>query len=140
MLSLTADTNIYISALNFGGQPLRLLDLARAGIVRIDISEPILDEVLRVLRDKFRWDAAMLSEAEDLISGFTRRVAPTKEIDTIKEDPPDNRVLECAEEAASDFIVTGDRHLLRLGNHFAIPIVRVTDLLSTEPPQLHPRR
>lgn len=31
MPSVTADTNIYISALNFGGQPLRFLDLARTG-------------------------------------------------------------------------------------------------------------
>ena len=38
MPSATADTNIYISALHFGGLPLRFLDLARAGAIRLDIS------------------------------------------------------------------------------------------------------
>ncbi len=78
MPSVTADTNIYISALNFGGQPLRLLDLARAGVVRIDISEAILEEVLRVLRDKFQWEQEKLHEAEALIAGFTHRTAPSQ--------------------------------------------------------------
>jgi putative PIN family toxin of toxin-antitoxin system len=130
MLSATADTNIYISALNFGGPPLRFLDMACAGAIRVDISKPILEEVLRVLCDKFRWEADKIQEAEALITGFTQRVTPTKTLDVIKEDPPDDRVLECAAEAPSDFIVTGDRDLLRLGHYDTIPIVKVADFLN----------
>jgi hypothetical protein len=33
----------------------------------------------------------------------------------VTEDPADNRILECALAAGSDTIVTGDRHLLKLG-------------------------
>jgi len=130
MLSATADTNIYISAFNFGGQPLRFLNMARAGVFRVDISEPIIEEVLRVLRDKFEWNADRLQEVEALVAGFTQRVMPTQTLNIIKEDPPDNRVLECAAEALSDFIVTGDRDLLRLGQFGSIPIVKVADFLN----------
>jgi predicted nucleic acid-binding protein len=42
VVSVTADTNIYVSALNFGGGPDRVLDLARAGTIRLAISEAIL--------------------------------------------------------------------------------------------------
>jgi len=129
MPSATADTNIYISALNFGGQPLRFLDLVRAGAIRLDISEPILAEVLRVLRDKFRWDEDKVRDAETLIAGFTHRSVPTQTLDIIREDPPDNRILECAVEAQSDVIISGDGDLLRLRQYGAIPIMKVSDFL-----------
>ena len=53
MIRGTADSNIYISALHFGGPPDRLLDLARTGVIELTISDDILAEVTRVLRDKF---------------------------------------------------------------------------------------
>ncbi len=53
MLSVTVDTNIYISAFKFGGPSLRLLRLAVEGKLEIAISPPIMDETLRVLREKF---------------------------------------------------------------------------------------
>jgi predicted nucleic acid-binding protein len=34
-------------------------------------------------------------------------VQPGVRLDVVKEDPPDNRILECAVNAGSDFIVTG---------------------------------
>ncbi len=130
MLSATADTNIDIPVLNFGGPPLHFLDLARAGTIRLDISEPILQEALRVLGDKFQWEASRVKEAEALITGFKQRVTPSQTLNVIKEDPPDNRILECAIEASSDFIVSGDKDLLRVGHLGAIPIVKVSDFLS----------
>jgi predicted nucleic acid-binding protein len=50
---VVADTNVLVSALQFGGKPKQLLDLAVDGYVDIALSEAILDETLRVLRDKF---------------------------------------------------------------------------------------
>jgi hypothetical protein len=44
-------------------------------------------------------------------------VNPTTIIHAIPEDPDDNRVLECAVEVRSLFIVTGDADLLRLGQY-----------------------
>jgi hypothetical protein len=49
---------------------------------------------------------------------------PTQTIDVIKEDPDDNRILECAVTAGSDVIVTYDKDLLRLGEHMGIKIER----------------
>ncbi len=48
----------------------------------------------------------------------------------IDEDPADDRVLEAALEGAAEVIISGDRHLLRLGTWREIPIVRVTDLIE----------
>jgi predicted nucleic acid-binding protein len=42
-------------------------------------------------------------------------VSPTATVNIVKEDPEDDRILECAAEAKSDFIVTEDKDLLRVG-------------------------
>jgi uncharacterized protein len=130
VLKVTADSNIYISALQFGGQPLRLLELARAGAIDLAISEPIIAEVERVLRDKFNWPGEQVHEIEPRLAAFTRRVTPTETLDVVKDDPADNRILECAKAAGSEYVVTGDDDLLRLGKYVEIQIVKVSDFLQ----------
>jgi hypothetical protein len=41
--------------MNFGGAPDKLLDMARNGDIVLAISDPIVEEVTHVLRDKFGW-------------------------------------------------------------------------------------
>ena len=130
MPSVTADSNIWVSAFGFGGNPRRLIEMADAGEIQIDISEFIIDEVLRTLRVKFEWSAERLQEAADQMTVIARKVAPSRTVDILKEDPADNRILECAAHAKSDYLVTGDTELLRLGSFEDIPIVKVADFLE----------
>ena len=130
MLSVTADTNIYISALNFGGPPDRVLDLARAGAIRLIISDAIREEVAGVLQSKFRWSEAAIEAAEQRISEFTELVYPMQTVRIVEEDPDDNRILECAHASSSDYIVTGDQHLLRLGHFGNTKIVKAAQFLE----------
>ena len=130
MPSATADSNIYVSGLQFGGLPRRFLDLAAAGDFRLDISDAILSETLGVLRDKFAWSPEALRQAEEDIRGYTRRITPTQTLDVIEADPSDNRILECAAAANSDCIVSGDRHLLQLGQHRNARIMKVAEFIQ----------
>jgi uncharacterized protein len=113
-VKVTLDTNIYVSALQFGGKPMQLLQMGLDGDIDIAISQPILDETIRVLREKFTWSDADLREAVAAISAATYRVEPTEALDVVKEDPTDNRVLECAVAAGSVVVVSGDSHLLKI--------------------------
>jgi predicted nucleic acid-binding protein len=61
VLSVTADTNIYISALNFGGVPDRVLDLARAGAIRLAISDAIQVKLSVVLQLEFGLEISSVS-------------------------------------------------------------------------------
>ena len=117
MPRIVADTNIYISALNFAGSADKVLALGRAGLIEICISPAILDEIGGVLARKFRWSATRVREARLAISGFTVAVHPREPVSVILEDEADNRILECALTAGADAIVTGDHHLLQL-RHF----------------------
>jgi putative PIN family toxin of toxin-antitoxin system len=132
MVGVTADSNIYISALNFGGAPDRVLDLARAGEIELHISDAILGEVLRVLRDKFRWSEEAVALAKDRLADFTKTVQPGQAVQLVEADPTDNRILECALAGKSDYIVTGDNHLLKLGQFRNAQIVKPADFLRTQ--------
>ena len=130
MRRVTPDSNILISALMFGGKPLRLLEMALEGDVRLCISDAILAETLRVLRDKFGHTAEQLTEAEGYIAACSERVVPTHVLDVVKSDPDDNRVLECALAAGSEVVVSGDSDLLQLGSHEGIRIMKISEFLA----------
>jgi predicted nucleic acid-binding protein len=85
--------------------------------------------VLRVLREKFHWQGYYIHAAKQRIEKTARMVDPKETLDIITSDPPDNRVLECAAAAASEFIVTEDRDLLRLRQHGPARVVKVADFL-----------
>ena len=71
MLALTLDSNVYISGLEFGGVGFRLIDMARAGAVRIDVSPAILDEVIQVLRSREAGKNGEFGCAKAISSGVT---------------------------------------------------------------------
>ncbi len=49
-------------------------------------------------------------------------IEPNEQIDLIKEDPDDNKFLECSVEAEADIIISGDQHLLDLEQFRGIEI------------------
>ena len=132
MPRIVADTNIYISALNFAGTADEVLALGRAGLIEIYISRAILDEIDGVLARKFRWSATRVREARGAIGDFTILVHPQDAVSVVSEDEADNRILECALAAGADTIVTGDRHLLELRKFGSVRITTPREFLDAE--------
>ena len=131
MLRVTADTNIFISSLVFpGGKPFQLLQLARAGKINLTVSDAILDEIGGVLARKFGWQPHDIAEARKWITEIARTATPAVQLNVIKEDPADDRILECAVAAGADYIVSGDNDLLRLGHYDGKPIMNPSDFLT----------
>jgi uncharacterized protein len=127
---VVADTNVLVSAIQFGGKPKQLLDLASDGHIDLAISDAILEETLRILRDKFHHAPDELREADQQLRVIARAVTPTENINVVVADPSDDRILECAVAADAEAIVSGDRHLLALGNFRGMPIQRVAEFLA----------
>lgn len=113
MIRVVADTNIYISAILFGGKPEEIRKLARQGTIELLVSETILAEIAGVLKRKFGWSDWQISEVIKDIRSITTLITPVSALSVIKEDEPDNRVLECAAEGKAQYIVTGDKHHLQ---------------------------
>jgi len=91
----TADSNIYVSALQFGGIPREFLNAARAGSFKLAISNPIISEIRGVLLEKFRWSEDILDESVGALLDFAELVYPGESLRIVIEDPDDDRVLEC---------------------------------------------
>jgi putative PIN family toxin of toxin-antitoxin system len=126
------DSNVLVAAYNWpGGVADRAYLLVRRGVVELHVSLFILGEVERVLREKFGWEDKVGRAVAQI-----RRVAggvhnPEESVGEIRDDPTDNRILECALVADADLIVTGDKkHLLPLGSFQGISIVGLRDFLA----------
>jgi putative PIN family toxin of toxin-antitoxin system len=130
VISATLDTSVYIRALHFGGPATVIIGHARGGSIRIDISDAIVAETNRVLRDKFQWDPYSLQAAREKLLALGNHVSPKETLHVIKEDPDDDRVLECAATAKSDFIVSEDKDLRRLVRFGDARIVSVREFIS----------
>lgn len=128
-MRVVADTNVFLSALLFGGPPEEIINLARQGQVELLASADILLELAAVLKVKFEWQDAAIADVVRSIGYFSSLVKPQVAIKEITDDA-DNRVLECAVEAEADFIVSGDHHLLDLKSYRGIRILKARALLD----------
>lgn len=130
-IKVVFDTNIFISAIIFGGNPRRCLELARTKEIELVASSAILLELTRKLKEKFSWSASEIIDAIEGLSMFVKIVSPQKRIYKIKKEPADNRILEAALEVNVDYIVSGDKkHLLSLKSFKGIPIINATQFLQ----------
>ena len=108
-MRVVADTNILVSALQFGGKP-------------------------KQLRETFDRSPEWLTEADRQLRVIIRLVETTERLRVIGADPSDDRIPECAAAGRADVIVSGDVHLLRLGNFRGVPIQRVAAFLDAVTP------
>jgi uncharacterized protein len=127
---IVADTNIFLSALLFGGSPEEIIDLARRGVVDLVVSTGILLELSSVLKAKFGWGDEEIADAVRTIGYCSTLVKPEVTIKEIRADESDNMVLECAIAGDVDFIVSGDHHLLDLETYRGIRILKARELLD----------
>ncbi|MBI1892499.1 MAG: putative toxin-antitoxin system toxin component, PIN family [Candidatus Rokubacteria bacterium] len=124
MIRVVPDTNIYISAIVFGGTCEAILALARASVVDLFVSRPILRELKLVLGDAFGWSAPQVREALAEVNSLASLIRPRIKLSGIVAHDPDHRILECALAARADFLVTGDkRHLQPLNTFRGVRIV-----------------
>jgi uncharacterized protein len=119
------DTNVIVSAiLKPGNIPASLVALAMEGAVRLFLTQEILEEYREVLkRPKFGFDPSAVDAFLQDIEKAAVMVYPTKRVRRAL-DEPDNRILECAQEAEAHYVVTGNK------KHFPFPEFKGTKIVS----------
>ncbi|GBC95281.1 hypothetical protein HRbin16_01068 [bacterium HR16] len=86
MKRVVCDTNIYISAFIFpGSKPDQVLDLARQGFIELNVSSFILDELRRVLLEKFRMEHTKSEEILERVRQLATIVEPEVRVFVIRE-------------------------------------------------------
>jgi uncharacterized protein len=114
-LRLVIDTNILVSAaLKPEGLQRTVLVLAMTRPARLYISQAILAEYREVLaRREFKIRRGLRQQFLQLIKYRAQLVDPVRALQVTK-DPDDNKFVECADAARTDYLVTGNqRHFPR---------------------------
>jgi len=117
------DTNVLVSGLAYPGSlPGRIVNAGRQGGLDLVLSHYILDEMVRVLP---RLPRIQLTPAEirDLADSFlllAEIVEPSAEWEAALQDKNDQLVLGTLRAAEADYLITGDKDLLALGDRYPI--------------------
>lgn len=128
---IVCDTNTLVSGFLWRGNEFRLLSAVLDRKVVLFSSPELLSEFVRVLSyEKLRPFVANPGELSEKLESMAVFVGPNEAVEIVKEDPQDNRGLECALAANVDFIVSGDRHLLKLRTFHGMPIVTTNAALE----------
>ena len=138
-MRVVLDTNVWLSALVYSpasGTLRKILDHFEDGGFHLVTSPELVDEFIEVFDRHLISDAIkhkwvnLLKRSHVDSPPYVHHVEPKNEITTITVDPDDNRVLECAAEGRANFIVTGDKHLLKLERFQDIAILSPRDFLK----------
>lgn len=126
------DTNVFISALFWKGNPNEILRKCYAKELKLLTSEEILGEIARILtrERKFELTKGEITKHIDIIKSNSELLMPKIRVNEITEDPADNKFLECAVAGKADYIVSGDRHLLNLKKYENIRILNSSEFLK----------
>jgi len=132
-MKVVLDTNVLLSALIKSGKPRELLFRIAEKRAQLVLSRGILEEFLEVTDDP----RIRKYVDEDGVIAFLRAVGSIATVirarskfKVVKEDPDDDTVLRVAYDGKAEYIVSGDRHLLSLGQFRRIKIVTVSQMLD----------
>lgn len=129
MIRAVLDANVFVSAVLIPtGNPARLLALWRDGALTLVLSQPILDELARVLQypklvKRHGWSSEHIGEFVAELADFGVLVPTTLPLTVMTDDPDDNKYLECAVDGAVEYLVSGDEHLLKLREYRHVAIL-----------------
>ena len=133
MIRVVIDTNIFISSFfNPKGNPKRVIDLWKNRKITLCVTEEILEEYVEVLA---RLGFSNEPELEELLRLFKKKnnityIASTPKFSLIKDDPSDDKFIECAVVANAQYIISGDKHLLNLKTFRNISIISPSEFLN----------
>jgi len=128
------DTNIWISIFFNKIIGREFDDLFRSEKIEVFVSEEILQEISRVLEYQkikkiLKKSGISSRDVLEEILRVSKVVNPRKKLEVL-EDPEDNKFLECALESETEYVVSGDKHMLRLKKFGDIKIISARELME----------
>jgi len=133
-MKVVLDTSVLISALIKSGKPRELLLKIAQGEAQLILSRSILEEFLEATDDpRIR---RYVDEGDTIaflrvMGSIAKMVRVRSRFKVVKDDPDDDVTLRTAKDGRADYIVSGDNHLLSLGELRGIKIVTVNEMLKS---------
>lgn len=130
-MRLVLDTNVLVSAVLGAGPPRQLAQRCFDGKDTLLVSPATLQELVEVLRrPKFGLDEKEVHRVLATILAAAEAIEPQVHFQAISEDPDDDAFLNLAVAGQANLLVSGDKHLLKLGSFHGIPILPATAALE----------
>jgi putative PIN family toxin of toxin-antitoxin system len=132
-MKIVIDTNVMVSSF-WGGNPKRIIDMWSEGRVTLCLSQAIFEEYVRVI-------SKLGLDGENELFNVLKLLREGRNIEFsigemknrfIKDDPDDDKFVNCAIEHDCKVIVSGDKHLLKAGKIFDIQILNPKDFLDLQ--------
>jgi putative PIN family toxin of toxin-antitoxin system len=123
------DSGVWISAFQFGGTPLTALRTAYRQH-RIATGDKILQEIRRILRQKFGWSPDRIEGALNDYLDDVLYVQIPGVVKGVCRDPNDDMVFECAVMTGAEVVVSGDKDLLAVGTYEGIRVLTPREFLN----------
>lgn len=130
-MKIVLDTNVLISGIFFRGPPYEILRAWRDGRVQLLVSPSILDEYHRIGAElALQFQGVDLKPFLDLLTVQAEIVLAPALPPVIPDDPSDDKFLEAAVAGGARYIVSGDKHLLKLSVFQGIEILKPRDFVQ----------
>jgi len=124
------DTNIWISGLLWRGRPYQCLLLGRAKVVQAVYCQAMVAELAQKLRQAFGFTENRIQAVVYDLRRVSEHVEITGDLHVIADDPDDDKFVECALRGRALWIVSGDHHLLDLGEYEGIGILSAAEFVA----------
>jgi putative PIN family toxin of toxin-antitoxin system len=125
------DTNLYVAEVMLGGSAERMVQATSAARWRVYCNSHVLDEVHRILTQKFGFNARLGRLTQERIRRRSTLVVPLDSSrHKVAQDPEDSPILQSAIAAGVDFLVTNDKVLLALNPYEGLRIISMTDYFT----------
>ena len=121
-MKIVLDANVIIAAFAARGLCESIMEVCLSEH-EISLSDDLLDEILRNLRDKIKLPRDVVDNIGALLRGHSNFSIPSPLASDVCRDPDDIKILGLAVATNADYIVTGDKDLLVLKGFEGIPIL-----------------
>lgn len=128
--SIVIDTNVFLSAIVFGGQPRKLINLIADDALTLVTAEELVTELRRVITSKFLEFIADLKKIEKLLESDATWVRLGGVTIAVSRDSDDDKFIEVAVLGNCHYIISGDKDLLDIKLYDSVKIVSVSEFLE----------
>lgn len=127
-LRVVVDTNVFVSAFIWGGNPQKVIRKWLKGELILLLSPFLLAEILLVL-ERFGFNQKDLQKLRYILEIHSLKLAPRRKV-TLCRDKKDNQVLDLCLAGKADYLVTGDKDLLAIKKFQKTKIVSAKEFLN----------
>jgi len=131
-MKITVDTNFLISATQWDNSVAHKLLMK---LIKVDTeiftTKDIIEEFIEILERDFKHTKEEANSTVEKILPLMKLIESKEKLDVIKNDPDDNKIIECAVASNSKYVITYDKkHLLVLKEYKGIKIITPEELIK----------